>query len=479
MPSFDRSILRIVRSASLLAALSMAGCSEDTPPPPPAKLACQSGAWQFDDGEIASLSRSDHGLRYRFIDGRSGRFEATDADELTAMEGWRKQGPIVARVTFEPCAKGRMRFRLQGGPDGIATKIPLQIEDTRFRSGTLMLQGRLVMPAATTGPVPLAVLVHGSEHDSAVDANPMQYLLPAQGVAAFVFDKRGTGRSEGEYTQDFDLLAGDAIAALAQARRLRPDAFSHVGYVGGSQGGWIAPLAASRSRVDYAVALFGLADGPLAEDREQVMDGLRSKGHKADVLAKAHEVTDVTGQLVASGFTEGFDELDRVRSRYGDEPWFADLEGEFTGSIAHAPSSTPQWLMRAMGKREDPGTSWGYEPLPVLDKLRVPQLWVLAEDDTEAPNAETRRRLQKLQGKGRPVDVVVFPRTDHGIVEYAQEGSERVRLRHPDGYLRLLADWIRLRRLEGSYGSGKLQPATARSATTQAQDPSSVGPPSR
>src|SRR3546814_20786511 len=70
------------------------------------------------------------------------------------------------------------------------------------------------------GSVPIAVEVHGSERDSAIDYNYMQYLLPAQGVGVFVYDKRGTGRSTGSYTQDFHLLAGDARAALVEALRL-------------------------------------------------------------------------------------------------------------------------------------------------------------------------------------------------------------------------------------------------------------------
>lgn len=467
------SVRRWMRACSGLLALSMiAGCDRDAPrPPPPPELACQSGAWQFDGGEIASLSLSDYGLRYRLIDGRSGRFEASDAAELTAMEGWRTQGVIVARISFEPCAKGRMRFALQDGPSGLATKIPLQVEDTRFKSGELTLHGRLVMPAEVNGPVPLAVLVHGSERTSAVDAQPMQYLLPAQGVAVFVYDKRGTGQSQGKYTQDFYLLADDAIAALGEARRLRPGAFSQAGYVGASQGGWIAPLAASRSSVDYTIVLFGLADSALAEDREQVMGVLRDKGHKADVLAKAREVTDATGKLIASGFHEGFDDLDRVRLKYGDEPWFDDLKGEFTGSIVRAPAETPQWLMRMIGMRQDQGTSWNYEPLPVLAKLPGPQLWVLAEDDVQAPNTETKRRLEAMQHKRRPIDVVVYPRTDHGILEYATEDAGRVMLRHPDGYLRLLADWIKLHRLQGSYGSAKMRPAMHRSITVPSPAP--------
>jgi uncharacterized protein len=109
----------------------------------------------------------------------------------------------------------------------------------------------------------------------------------------------------------------------------------------------------------------------------------------------------------------------------------------------------------------------------VLQKLRAPQLWVLAEDDTEAPNAETRRRLKTLQQKGRPIDVVVFPHTNHGILEYAGKPADRISLRHPDGYLRLIADWIAQGRLQGPYGSGKLQPAVVAPATAQTMEPAS------
>jgi hypothetical protein len=38
--------------------------------------------------------------------------------------------------------------------------------------------------------------------------------LPAEKVGVFVYDKRGTGGSDGKYTQDFDTLADDAVAAM-------------------------------------------------------------------------------------------------------------------------------------------------------------------------------------------------------------------------------------------------------------------------
>ncbi|WP_187775612.1 alpha/beta hydrolase family protein [Luteimonas suaedae] len=453
----------LIPIVAIAAALLLGGCADrDATTPLPETIACQTGAWRMESGEILSLSPVDGGLRYRLLDGRSGRFEtAGDDTQLSAPEGWREQGAMVATVAFEPCDAGRMRFRIDGGPSGKAEKIALLMQDTRFRSDDLTLRGRLVLPADSDAPVPLAVLAHGSERYSAVDIYPLQYLLPAQGVAVFVYDKRGTGGSEGEYTQDFHVLADDAVAALDEARRLAPDAFSRTGYVGGSQGGWIAPLAASRSRVDYAVAMFGLAEGALAEDREQVMNDLRAAGHGEDVLAKAREVTDATALLMASGFTRGFDELDAVRRAYGDEAWFGDIRGEFTGRILEFPGWLPQWVSRRIAMHYDVGTSWDYEPLPVLAELDAPQLWIIAAEDREAPNAETLRRLRALQAQERPIDLAIFPETDHGIYEFTEKDGERTLLRHPEGYLRLLADWIAEPVLRGRYGTAKLEPAPA------------------
>lgn len=449
-------------AAAVLAGALLAGCGGDATPELPAELACQVGAWQFDSGETMVLAPANGDLRYRFLDGRIGLLQADgDQGQYVAREGWRQEGPTVASATFGACPTDRLQFELQDGPAGIATRLELPTEDTTFASGDLTLRGRLVMPTQVDGPVPLAVLVHGSEDYSGVDIYPKQYLLPAQGVAVFVYDKRGTGGSQGEYTQDFHVLADDAVAALETARRLRPGAFSRTGFVGASQGGWIAPLAASRSDVDYVVAEYGLAETALAEDREQVMDDMRAAGHDDEVLAKAREVTDATALLITSGFTRGFDELDDVRRRYGDEPWFADVRGEFTGKVLDLPAWLPQWAARAVFARLDVQTSWEYEPMPVLGALSMPQLWIIAGEDLEAPNAETLRRIRLLQSRGLPVDLAVFPDTDHGIYEFAEEDGARTMLRHPEGYLRLLAEWIARPDLDGDYGSAQLEPARA------------------
>src|SRR5690606_12136305 len=116
----------------------------------------------------------------------------------------------------------------------------------------------------------------------------------------------------------------------------------------------------------------------------------------------------------------------------------------------------------AVASRYEVGTSWDYEPLPVLEGLAAPQLWVIAGEDREAPTAETLRRIRALQAARRPVDLAVFPGTDHGILEFEEQDDERVMLRHPEGYFSLVADWIREGRLLGPYGPARLEAAATR-----------------
>ena len=90
------------------------------------------------------------------------------------------------------------------------------VRNVSFQSHGVTLVGRLVMPAGEE-KVPLVILLHGAEKMSAMINYPEQRILPALGVGAFVYDKRGTGRSGGTYTQDFNLLADDGIAAMRES----------------------------------------------------------------------------------------------------------------------------------------------------------------------------------------------------------------------------------------------------------------------
>jgi dienelactone hydrolase len=231
-----------------------------------------------------------------------------------------------------------------------------------------------------------------------------------------------------------------------------------VGLMGESQGGWIAPLAAVRSPVDFVVVSYGLAISPLEEDREEVLDELSAKRYDDSVMAKGRELTSITGRIMLSRFTDGLDDLAKFKAAHADEKWLHEVEGDFTGPLLRSPDAQFTELRAALGF----DAILDYDAQAALRRVRMPMLWVIAGEDTEAPSVATLAFLRKLQTEPTQLDIAVFPHADHGIIEMAEQGGERVATGQSQGYYDLLATWIRTRKLEGRFGSAILQPDTPR-----------------
>ena len=406
---------------------------------------CHAGAFRLAGGQLVTIGpTSDGSLRYRLLNGVVGRLYPQNDGSHAGGPGWASKPPPVVATLRGECGSERVRFRAPGVPEQTAIRVATASKTTIFRSGDLSLRGRLVMPLGK-GKVPLVVLVHGSEDTSAVDLELEQYWLPARGIAVFVYDKRGTGQSQGKYTQDFHVLSGDAVAALREGKRLLGKRAGPAGFWGSSQGGWVAPLAAQKGKADFVVVAYGLAQTPLDEDREQVFDNLRRSGYGPDVLAKAREITDATGAVVASRFTSGFEALDAVKAKYANEPWVKAITGEFTGILLSASTET----IKEVGPSRDRATSWTFDPLPVLRSLDIPMLWVLAGEDVEAPSATTLGILKAMQPAEPELDIALFPNTDHGIVRFTEDGGKRERVGLAPSYQTLVLHWLKTYRLRG------------------------------
>lgn len=415
----------------IIAFLAACGESRDLPI---ASIDCRTGLYSNVAGEMLALTPlSAGGYRWRTLDGATG---ALGAEGGASSLGWTDE-PDGIVADLGACGDDAIRF----GPSDAQQsyeRVPLRITNTTFEHDGLVFSGRLIWPAGIER-APLVVHTHGSERSSAVRTGSMPYLLAAQGIASFVYDKRGTGQSEGRYTQDFHVLAADARAALAEARRLAGDNIDRAGFLGGSQGGWVAPLAASDADVDFVVALYGMAENPLAEDRGEVIQGLARAGWGEAEQAKGAELADAAGVVMASNFRSGYAEFDRLRRLYRDEPWYDDVGGEFTGEIL----PHPEIGLRIVGPMRDVGTSWNYEPVPVLRALAARQFWMIAADDTEAPAAETIRRLRALQAEGRSIDLAVYSNADHGMIRVERGASGEAReVGHVQNYYRQVAAWI-------------------------------------
>jgi uncharacterized protein len=390
--------------------------------------ACPTGAFRSPDGEILVLVPVDSipapGLRYLFRDGRRGSTLDPKPPVRCRVASVEVQRPDARWVSWE--------------------KIDLSLTDTKFSSAETTLAGRLIEPAASNAKLPLVIMVHGSERTPAL-ASPYATILAAQGVRVFVYDKRGTGASGGEYTQNFELLAEDAVRAFAHARARAAGRYGRAGFFGGSQGGWVAPLAATRASADFVAIGFGLVVSPIEEDREQMIAEARSAGLGADSLDGIDRLSRATATLLKSQFATGYEALDAIRRDPSTRKWADRIVGEHSGAMLRTSNADLRRFGRA--RFDNLEVMWDYDAAAVLERLNVPLLWVLAADDREAPIERTRKVLSTFATRGKPIETWVFPHTDHGMFEFTtgQDGTRQY-TRITDGYLRCLATGSAVRR---------------------------------
>ena len=202
-------------------------------------------------------------------------------------------------------------------------------------------------PGALDAKRPLVVMVHGSERTSPI-GGVYGYAIAAQGVSVFVYDKRGTGASEGEYTQNFELLAADAAQALDQARNMTTGRVGRAGFFGGSQGGWVAPRAATLTKADFVAVGFGLVASPIEEDREQLVSEVRAAGLGDDAVLLVNRLSLATSKLLLSNFAVGYEELDAVRRDLVSKPWAATVAGEHSGAMLRMSNDELRRVGRAL-----------------------------------------------------------------------------------------------------------------------------------
>jgi dienelactone hydrolase len=160
--------------------------------------------------------------------------------------------------------------------------------EVSFRGeGDLELRGSVISPAGAPDGRPGVVLVHG-----AGTGTPREKLLAEavafarQGMSVLVYDKRSVGYSlfERSYAQ----LAEDALGAVETLRRQPGVDPAKVGIWGLSEGGWVAPIAATRSSGIAFVILVGAnALQPLRQQAWAVAAGLRKAGVGGSLVDRA------------------------------------------------------------------------------------------------------------------------------------------------------------------------------------------------
>lgn len=413
-----------------------------------------SGAYRLDDGRLVFVTpREGKVLRYRMMDGESRALWPAGERAYTAGPGWAEPTPVEVEIAFAaPGANGSpagFTWKRDGG-ERKARRLDLPETFFTFQSGELTLRGKLVKPEGA-GPFPAVVLVHGSGDESAVDYYSDPYLFASHGLATLVYDKRGTGESEGEYTQNFHVLARDVLAAVEWLRN-RPDIdASRIHLAGYSQGGWIAPLAASKTK---GIRSLLIGYGPMVpitgEDRWGYVYVLQKKGFGEDALREADRLNDALSAIVDRG-EDRWDEVGRLLDEAEGKPWFEAVKESDSMLGFVAGTWMPRWVMRlyaAWRLRDTGGEPFAdrlYDPYPTVASLSgTPSLWIFGGEDSSMPTGWTVEKLEKLRAAGHPIEIAVFPKAEHGILRFeeTQDGGQKLLGYEPE-YFPMEVDWLR------------------------------------
>lgn len=240
-------------------------------------------------------------------------------------------------------------------------QLPPRKVEVRFESEGVRIAGTLWLPKGN-GPFPALVLGHGSGKSTRHNARFAGQHFSSRGIAFLAYDKRGVGNSEGTYVgrnnaskKNLKLLAKDVAAGVSHLRTRADIQADKIGLWGVSQAGWILPIAAN------------LSDNILCT-----------------ILISGPTVT------------------------VGEEGYYSDLTGDDGSKFSN---TTIEEISRKLEKK---GPS-GFDPMPYLEKMKTPGLWVLGDSDMSIPIPETKANLDELISTGKPFEYVAFPGASHSL----------------------------------------------------------------
>lgn len=317
-----------------------------------------------------------------------------------------------------------------------ARPLAMHTETVTLRNHDVKLVGKLTFPD-TKKRHPAIVLIHGSNDEDRDYLDPWVGFFVSQGFAVLSYDKRGVRESTGDWKRaGFEDLAGDVLSALRFLKRHRSIDTKSIGLIGFSQGGWIAPIVASR---DHSVAFVILHAGsalPVAENSLLFVEAeLRGYGFPDDEIEHAMTYYRLNDEVTRH--PERWSALQELyqREKARNVEW-----------LIEAPQPADSWFRLFYRKVMD------FDPAPFWSKVRCPVLAFFGELDHNVPPEPNRRALDAaLQARpSRDSTVIVLPRANHLFLR-AETGrrEEYPQLTHfVDGYFETMEKWLaqRIRR---------------------------------
>lgn len=309
-------------------------------------------------------------------------------------------------------------------------------EAVHFASGEITLAGTLVLPAGSQRH-PAVVLFHGSGPQGR-DLFMARWFAN-QGIAAIAYDKRGVGESGGNFRAvPFMELCNDGLAAIEYLKTRKEIDAKRIGVWGLSQGGWLGPLAASRSaNVAFVIAVSGPGVSPGEQMIVYYANELREEGMSEHDVREASGVRRDIWKYLSSG--AGYEKTRTELEQSRRKPWYAQAKAQEDDSFGPLP--TPAEL----NKQPAHSTQWFkqeavYDPIPALRAVRVPALFLFGDKDPLIPVEESVTVIRRVLAEDSHHDFTIreFPNDDHGMRLTTGEASGEI---DPE-YIKTMREWL-------------------------------------
>ena len=299
----------------------------------------------------------------------------------------------------------------------------MKSEEILFQSKGSRLAGTLYEPDGDP-PYPAITVVHPASGGERTDPfyEHLKSELPRHGIAVLIFDRRGSGASQGDFeTADFEDLAGDVISAVEYLQSQPDIDHTKIGLHGTSQGAWIAPIAAARKPdIAFVVAVSASGVSPADQMNYGVAFHLERDGFEQAAVRKAIELRNLVNEYFRGHVAR--EDVAAQLSRFEHEPWY---ENAYLYPSEELPADVTQ---RKWHYEMD------YEPLAIWKKVTQPTLFLFAEVDEWVPIEQSMLNYKKATAHLKDVTLKRIHDTDHLMRDPAGEISEE--------YLEALVGWL-------------------------------------
>lgn len=361
----------------------------------------QVSSWPWNENELM-VHELESGLRVTAFCAGPGRF-------LIGSWFGAPRGP-VAELRVRRAADGSVEglSRSLGGEEAFFERLTLRERTVRYESDGVTLEGTLVLPVEP-GTYPAVVLQGGGSWRGREDTRRFADAFAAQGIAAFCYDKRGSGRSGGSRPNSMTRIARDAVeahSAVCAEDEVDPD---HVGFFGFSRGGWQVPLAAAETDAcAFAIVLAGPSVSPRSQESTRRLNRLRDLGVDAEGIRIAEAYLERLWHFAVHD--RGWDEYVSAREDIAARGWLGILGGE------DSPEPT-RWQWYRLNAEHD--------PLPAIRAQHSPVRVFLGGADRNVTPESNAGPWREALSESASADwqVRVLSRADHMMFLAAADGS--------------------------------------------------------